>query len=121
MEKNYIAKLAEEEQLKQYYEVMDKEFEEHKAQLSTHKVERPIQIKFRLPHKMESYIFDLSDPVQKVFSYVSGHLRQGFEHKYSDFDLTQSFSPLSLKKDPKLRLEEVFGDSNGQVLIVKEI
>jgi hypothetical protein len=40
-----------------------------------HVVSRPIQIKFRLAGRSDTRAFDLSDPVEKVFKYVSGHLR----------------------------------------------
>ena len=60
-------------------------------------VSRPIQIKFRLATRSETQTFDLNDPVQKIFKYVSGHLREALEHKYAEFDLTQAFPAVSLR------------------------
>jgi hypothetical protein len=55
-----------------------------------------------------------------VFKYVSGHFRDDFEIRHCEFDLTQAFPPLSLKEKMGMRLEEVFGESDGEVLIVRE-
>jgi hypothetical protein len=84
-------------------------------------VKRPIQIKFRLAGRSETFAFDLSDPVGKVFKYVSGHLRDALEHKYAEIDLTQAFPAISLRDKLTATLEEVFGESNGEVLIVREL
>lgn len=121
MEKSYIAKLAEDQQWNQYLQVKDKEYEDHKEEFASHVVEKPIQIKFRLPNRTDTKAFDLSDTLEKVFKYVSGHLRDGFDHKYCEFDLTQAFPALSLKDKMKQTLEEVFGESSGEVLIVKQL
>jgi hypothetical protein len=48
---------------------------QHKEEFASHVVERPIQIKFRLAGKTHTHAFDLADPIGKVFTYVSGHLR----------------------------------------------
>jgi hypothetical protein len=50
--------------------------EQHKAEFAGHVVSRPIQIKFRLAARSDTHSFDLGDPVEKVFKYVSGHLRE---------------------------------------------
>jgi hypothetical protein len=38
----------------------------------------------------------------------------------AEFDLAQSFPALSLRGKEEQSLEEVFGDSRGEVLIVRE-
>lgn len=54
----------------------EKEFEQHRAEFADHVVSRPIQIKFRLAARSDTHSFDLGDRVEKVFKYVSGHLRE---------------------------------------------
>ena len=43
------------------------------------------------------------------------------ENRYSDFDLTQAFPKLSLKDKKDEILGEVFDESEGEMLIVKEL
>ena len=76
MEKSYIAKLAEEEEWNQYLKLKEQEFQQHKEEFAQHIIEKPIQIKFRLINKVDIRSFDITDKVQKVFKYVSGHLRE---------------------------------------------
>lgn len=121
MEKSYIAKLAEEQELSQYQQLKDLEFSEHREEFASHKPERPIQIKFRLASRVHIFAFDLADKVQKVFKYVSGHFREDFDNKYADFDLTQAFPAVSLRDKQEQTLEQVFGESSGEVLIVREL
>lgn len=121
MEKSYIAKLAEDEEWNQYEQLKEQEYLQHKEHFNDHKVHKPIQIKFRLAHKSDTRAFDLTDTVQRLFTFVSGHLRDGFEHRHSEFDLTQAFPVLTLKDKQAATLEEVFGESTGEVLIVKEL
>lgn len=121
MEKSYIAKLAEDEQLSQYQQLKDREFSEHKEEFAAHTAERPIQIKFRLASRVQLFAFDLADKVQKVFKYVSGHFREDFDNKYAEFDLTQAFPAITLKDKQEQTLEQVFGESSGEVLIVREL
>lgn len=80
-------------------QLKDKEFEEHKEEFAQHIIEKPIQIKFRLSNKVDIRSFDITDKVEKVFKYVSGHLREEFENKYCEFDLTQTFPFISLKQN----------------------
>jgi len=61
------------------------------------KVKTPFVIKFRTSGDPAQYTFDASDTVGLVFEYVSSHLRDNFEQKDCEFDLTQAFPPLSLK------------------------
>lgn len=75
MERSYIAKLAEDEEWNKYVQMKEEEYQQHKEEFAGHVVERPIQIKFRLAGKTHTHAFDLSDPVEKVFKFVSGHLR----------------------------------------------
>ena len=57
-----------------------------------------IEIKFRLPHGTGQFKFLKEDKVGKVFRYVHSVLRDFFDHKYSEFDLTQAFPQLSLRE-----------------------
>jgi hypothetical protein len=64
--------------------------------------------------------FSQEDKVETVFKYVNCCLRDYFENRYSEFDLTQAFPHLSLQNRKDETLEEVFEGSTGEVLIVKE-
>ena len=54
-----------------------------------------------------------------MLKYVNCCLRDSFEDRYAEFDLTQSHPPKSLLDRKTETLEEVFEDSVGEVLIVK--
>lgn len=54
---------------------------------------------------MQIFAFDLSDKIQKVFKYVSGHFREDFDNKYAEFDLTQAFPAITLKDKQDQTLE----------------
>jgi hypothetical protein len=62
---------------------------------------------------VSQFTFSQKDSIDTVFRYVSCCLRDGFENRYSDFDLTQAFPQLSLKDKKEKTLGEVFEESSG--------
>ena len=77
-------------------------------------------IKFRLPGHVSQFTFSQKDKVNAVFRYVSSCLRDGFENRYSDFDLTQAFPQLSLMDKKDEIIGELFEGSTGELLMLKE-
>jgi hypothetical protein len=68
---------------------MEKEFARDQAHFTTHSITYPISIKFRLPLKVVTKVFDFEDTIETLYKYVNGYLRDGFENKHSRFDLLQ--------------------------------
>lgn len=79
-----------------------------------------LTIKFRLPNQTSQFTFSQKDKVETVFKFVNCCLRDGFENRYSDFDLTQAYPQLSLSDKKNLTLGEVFEGSTGELLMLKE-
>ena len=65
--------------------------------------------------------FSKKDKIETVLKYVNCCLRDNFDNRYSEFDLTQSHPPITLSAKKDEALEEVFEDSVGEVLIVREL
>lgn len=68
---------------------------------------------------MGQFIFSRDDKIETIFKYVSCFLRDGFDNRYSEFDLTQNYPFLSLSDRKGEKLSEVFPDSMGELLMVK--
>ena len=97
------------------------EIKEGQKEFEGRSVDDPMVIKFRLAHKTVQFEFSQDDSIETVFRYASSCLRDGFEGRYNDFDLTQAFPYLSLKEKKESILQDVFEGSTGEVLIVKQI
>ena len=112
------------EKLKEQNEMLmkqrEEEIKEGQKEFKDRVVNDPIMIKFRLAYKTVQYEFSQKDKVETVFKYTNCCLRDGFENRYNEFDLTQAFPQLSLKERKDQILEDVFEGSTGEVLIVKE-
>ena len=85
---------------------------------ASHKVVHPIEVKFRLPLKVAQHTFDTKDSIEMLYKYVNGCLRDGFEHRHSAFELIQVPST-NLNTRMHESLHECFGESIGEVIIVK--
>lgn len=83
-----------------------------------HKVLHPIEVKFRLHLKVAQKTFDKKDSVEMLFKYVDACLRDGFEHRHSAFELIQVPST-DLRSKMRESLQECFGETIGEVIIVK--
>ena len=81
--------------------------------------EDPIVIKFRMAHKSEQFTFSKQDKMETVFRYVNYCMRDGFENRHSEFDLTQAFPAQSFKDKKDSTLSDLFEESSGEMLIVK--
>lgn len=66
-------------------------------------------------------IFKLDDTVGLMFDYIHCFGREEFEEKLANFDLTQTFPKLSLEDKKGLAISEVFGESERENIIVKEL
>ena len=125
MEKNHAKKKEEElrrqeEEQKQLLLLQQREEEYAKGRAEFQQAGGEFEIKFRLAHRVAQWSFSPTDRVGRVFKYVSCCLRDSFEHVDAEFDLAQTFPALSLRGKEEQSLEEVFGDSRGEVLIVRE-
>ena len=78
-------------------------------------------IKFRLVNGTSQFIFSHKETIETVIAYVNCCLRDSFDNRYADFELTQNYPPLKLKNNKERSLSDVFGESTGEVIIVKEI
>lgn len=125
MEKNHARKKEEElrrqeEEQKQLVLLQEREKEYAAGRAEFQQAVGEFEIKFRLAHRVAQWSFSPTDKVSRVFKYVSCCLRDSFEHVEAEFDLAQTFPALSLKGKQEQSLEEVFGESRGEVLIVRE-
>lgn len=111
----------EEAQLKDYHEMKEKEFAEGQIEFKNRKNTSEFAIKFRLTHGTVQFNFSKKDKIDTVLRYVNCCLRDNFDNRYSEFDLTQSHSRASLLDRKEETLEEIFDDSVGEVLIVREL
>jgi hypothetical protein len=111
----------EEAQLKEYHDIREKEFEEGQSEFKNRKTVPDFAIKFRLTHGTVQYNFSKKDKIETVLRYVNCCLRDNFDNRYSEFDLTQSHPRVSLLPRKDETLDKVFEDSVGEVLIVREL
>ena len=114
-------KQAEEAQLKDYSKLREQEFAQGQLWFKNRKVQPNFPIKFRLPQATLQHKFAKTDSIETVVKYVSCCLRDSFEDRYAEFQLVQSHPPKSLIDRKEETLEEVFEDSLGEVLIVREL
>lgn len=56
--------------------------------------------------------FLLEDKIENMFTYIDCFCRDEFEEKFNDFDLKQSFPPLSLMDKKNQIIRDVFEGSN---------
>ena len=80
-----------------------------------------LEINFRQPvsGKPLRRRFHLNDKVELMFSYVEGFCSAEFENEFGDFDLMQTYPQLSLLSRKHETIKQVFGDSDGESLIIK--
>lgn len=65
--------------------------------------------------------FKLGDKVERVFQVVDCMYREEFEEKFGEFDLKQSFPPISLGEGREKTLGEVFEGSRRENVIIREL
>lgn len=116
-----IEQKEEEEMLDNYRKEKDAEYLAGQKQFQNRTVTDPLPLKFRLAHQTSQFEFSRKDKIETIFRYVSSCLREGFENRYNEFDLTQTFPQLSLKNKQDKLLGDVFEESEGELLIVREL
>lgn len=56
-----------------------------------------------------------------MFSFVEGFCSAEFENEFGEFDLVQTYPQMSLLSRKQETIKQIFGESEGESLIIKEL